>query len=191
MRIARSTSPLRRKRLPSANCSSTVCGFSLATWRNDSIALSGWSFSMKFRPRKYELGSARDSDRSDFRSTLAATHPMPKKTGRARSHQNSNSMNVDVRRIGGRRVGVAERHRVSGLAQARDLAALPHDRGKPGEQPDHHAGDEHHQQDEHERRLPRLVRKPVQGHRLRVLDREPDQDEDDREAKKPDENLHG
>ncbi len=94
MRMARSTSPRRRKRLPSANCSSTVCGFSLATCRNDSIALSGCSFSRKFRPRKYDEGSARDSESSDFRSTRAATQPMPKNTGRASSHQNSKSMGL-------------------------------------------------------------------------------------------------
>ena len=101
MRIARSTSPRRRKRLPSANCSSTVCGFSFATCRNDSIALSGCSFSRKFRPLKYDDGIARDSDSSDLMSTRAAIQPMPKKSGRARSHQNSNSIRtLDVGRQG-------------------------------------------------------------------------------------------
>src|SRR6185312_6287590 len=58
-------------------------------------------FSRKLRPRKYDEGSALDSERSDLRSTRAAIHPMPKKTGRARSHQNSKSMDL------ARRVAVA------------------------------------------------------------------------------------
>src|SRR4051812_10964947 len=163
MRTARSTSPRRRKRLPSANCSSTVCGFSLATCRNDSIALSGCSFSRKFKPRKYDDGSARDSDSSDFRSTRAAIQPMPKKTGRARSHQNSNSMDLGAARVafggGGQRGkrGLLLR----GAAQAAELASLAHDGGDPGEEPDDHPGDEDHEQHEPEGRLPHLARQAI------------------------------
>src|SRR4051812_3633559 len=182
MRMARSTSPRRRKRLPSANCSSTVWGFSFATCRNDSIALSGCSFNRKFRPRKYDDGSARDSERSDLMSMRAATQPMPKKTGRARSHQNSNSMRRLWR-------GRDERLR-RGLAQAPELAALAHDRGHPREEPDHHAGHEHDEQDEHERGLPDLAGQPVQLDHLRVLDGEPDEDHDDDESQDPDDGLH-
>src|SRR5439155_15462714 len=178
MRMARSTSPRRRKRLPRANWSSTVCGFSFATWRNDSIALSGCSFSRKLRPRKYDEGSARDSERSDLRSTRAAIQPMPKKTGSASSHQNSNSM---------RRLALAG-HRGDGdgllggvAAQLPQLAALAHDRRDPREEADHHTRDERDEQHEDERRLPLLVRKAVNGHRLRVLEREPDEDDDDDE----------
>ena len=147
MRIARSTSPRRRKRLPSANCSSTVCGFSFATCRNDSIALSGCSFSRKLRPRKYDEGSARDSDSSDLMSTRAATQPMPKNTGRASSHQNSNSMDVGARAARGAGGAGGDRRGARGglraaCAQPPDLAALAHHRRDPGEQPDHHAGHE-------------------------------------------------
>src|SRR3954468_11741776 len=153
MRMARSTSPRRRKRLPSANCSSTVWGFSFATCRNDSIALSGCSFSRKLRPLKYDDGSARDSERSDLMSTRAATQPMPKNTGSARSHQNSNSMG---RLVGN---GRGRGRRGSGrLPEAPDLAALAHDRRHPGEEPDDHAGDEDDEEDENERRLPLLLR---------------------------------
>ena len=127
MRIARSTSPRRRKRLPSANCSSTVCGFSLATCRNDSIALSGCSFRRKLRPRKYDEGICRDSDSRLFRSTRAATQPMPKKTGRARSHQNSNSMGVRGRSgAGDRRLGCGRAATAGdGDAAATDLRSFP------------------------------------------------------------------
>src|SRR5438552_2278149 len=57
MRIARSVSPRRRNRLPSAKCSSTVCGSTLTTSMKASIALSGCSLSRKLRPLKYERGS--------------------------------------------------------------------------------------------------------------------------------------
>src|SRR3954469_3375771 len=138
MRIARSTSPRRRKRLPRANCSSTVWGFSLATWRNDSMALSGCSFSRKLRPRKYEVGMARDSDSSDLMSMRAATQPMPKNNGRASNHQISNSMDVRsgrfLRREDGRAGGGGLRR--GGALQAPDLAALADHRGNPREQPD-------------------------------------------------------
>src|SRR4051812_28324274 len=188
MRMARSTSPRRRKRLPSANCNSTVCGFSLATCRKDSIALSGCSFRRKLRPLKYDDGNARDSDSSDLRSTRAATQPMPKKTGRARSHQNSNSMGV------GAGPGVRrQRHRHALLLQPpqpRELAALAHDGRDPREQPDDHSRHECHEEHEDERRLPALLRQAVHHHGLRVLDREPDEHEDDEEPEDPDEGLH-
>src|SRR5260221_1051430 len=144
MRIARSTSPCRRKRLRSANCSSTVWGFSFATCRNDSIALSGSSFSRKFRPRKYDEGSARDSESSDLMSMRAATQPMPKKTGRASSHQNSNSM----RRLGG---GRRRREPRDGchLLQAPALAQLAHHGRDPSEKPDGQPGHENKEQEEH------------------------------------------
>src|SRR5687767_12035244 len=167
MRIARSTSPRRRKRLPRANCNSTVCGFSLATCRNDSIALSGCSFNRKLSPRKYEEGMARDSESSDLMSTRAAIHPMPKNTGSASSHQNSNSMDVLGRRRRGhgtrRRIGRGRErsHRLGAAPQAPELAALAHDRGNPREEPDDDAGDEHHEEHEDERRLERLPRETV------------------------------
>src|SRR3954470_12024664 len=191
MRIARSTSPRRRKRLPRANCSSTVWGFSLATCRNDSMALSGCSFSRKFRPRKYEVGIARDSDRSDLMSMRAATQPMPKNSGRASNHQISNSMDVRSGRLLRWQDGVARRGERGGTLEPPDLAPLAHDRRDPGEEPDDHAGDEDHEEHEHERRLPDLPRQAVDFDLLRVLDREPDEDEDDEEAEDPDEGLHG
>src|SRR5688500_6245929 len=191
MRMARSTSPRRRNSAPRANCSSTVCGFSLATCRKDSMALSGCSFSRKLRPRKYEEGSARDSESSDFRSMRAATHPMPKNTGRASSHQNSNSMDVRRRLDRARRFDRPWRFRrrgspvdeVLGVApQPRELAPLAHHRGDPREQPDHHARDEDDEQHEDERRLPRLARQAKELDLLAVLDREPDEHDDDEEA---------
>src|SRR5258706_3676431 len=186
MRIARSTSPRRRKRLPSANCSSTVCGFSLATWRNDSIALSGCSFSRKLSPRKYDDGIARDSESSDFKSTRAAIHPMPKKIGRARSHQNSNSMDVGRRHGDSRQRRIRRRGHRRHLrrvpAQLADLPALPHHGGNPCEEADHDAGDEDHEQDEDQRRLPRLARKAEEFDFLAVLHGEPTQEANDDEA---------
>src|SRR3954465_3338826 len=159
MRMARSTSPRRRKRLPSANCSSTVWGFSLATCRNDSIALSGCSLSRKFKPRKYEEGSARDSDSSDFKPPRAAIQPMPKKTGRATSHQNSNSMD-----LGSGGLALRVRHeRGQGrllLGRTPQPSPLPPPapaRGNPCEEPDHAPRHERHEQDEDEGRLPDLA----------------------------------
>ncbi len=92
MRIARSTSPRRRNRLPSAKCSSIVCGSTLTTSMNASIALSGCSFSRKLRPLKYEVGSARDSDSSCLMSMRAASQPSAKNSGSASSHQYSISI---------------------------------------------------------------------------------------------------
>src|SRR5260221_4431222 len=189
MRMARSTSPRRRKRLPSANCSSTVCGFSFAACRNDSIALSGCSFRRKLRPRKYDEGIARDSESSDFKSTRAVTQPRPKNTGKASSHQNSNSMG----RLCGR--GHGNRRRRGALAreaaiEARDLPALAHDGGHPREDPDQHAGDEHDEENEDEGQLPRLVEEAAQLDRIGVLHREPDQHDHDQGAEDQDGRLH-
>src|SRR5947207_1431948 len=92
MRIARSVSPRRRNRLPSAKCSSTVCGSTLTTSMKASIALSGCSLSRKLRPLKYERGSCRDSERSCLISMRAASQPSPKNRANPNSHQSSNSI---------------------------------------------------------------------------------------------------
>ena len=81
MRIARSISPRRRNRMPSAKCRSIVCGSTLTTSMNDSIALSGCSFSRKLRPRKYDSGSARDSRSRCLMSMRAAIQPSAKNSG--------------------------------------------------------------------------------------------------------------
>jgi hypothetical protein len=95
--------------------------------------LSGCSFRRKLRPRKYDDGIARDSESSDFRSTRAAIQPMPKNTGRARSHQNSNSMEIRWRHRHPRRRGIGRRghrgERCGLAAQLADLAALAHHGG--------------------------------------------------------------
>src|SRR5215469_10665526 len=53
MRMARSASPRRRNKLPSAKCVSTVSESTSAMRMNTSMALSGSSLSGKFRPLKY------------------------------------------------------------------------------------------------------------------------------------------
>src|SRR5436189_4405184 len=99
-------------------------------------------------------------------STRAAIHPMPKKIGRARSHQNSNSIET-LRWNGQPRAGAVGRcrHRCDlrgGFLQAPDLAALAHDGRNPGEESDDHAADEHDEEHEDEWRLPRLSRQAEQ-----------------------------
>jgi len=61
-RMARSISPRRRNRLPSAKCNSVVSESSLATSTKASIAWSGSSLSRKFKPLKYDLGKLLVSD---------------------------------------------------------------------------------------------------------------------------------
>src|SRR4051812_46909066 len=117
---------------------------------------------------------------------------MPKKTGRATSHQNSNSMDLGS---GGLALGVGDQRRhgrllLHGAPQPPELAALAPPRGNPGEQADHDAGHEREQQHEDERRLPHLAGQPEHFDLLRILQREPDEDRDDEEAEDPDEGLH-
>ena len=84
MRIARSISPCRRNSEPSAKCRSIVCGSTLTTSMNDSMALSGCSFSRKLRPRKYDSGSARDSRSRCLMSMRAAIQPSAEEDRRDR-----------------------------------------------------------------------------------------------------------
>src|SRR5574340_545583 len=60
MRMARSTSPRWRNRLPSAKCVSTVSESTCATRMKTSSAWSGCSFNRKFRPRKYSVLTKRN-----------------------------------------------------------------------------------------------------------------------------------
>src|ERR1700682_2208508 len=70
-----------------------VCGSTLTTSMNDSMALSGCSLSRKLSPRKYESGNARDSRNRCLMSMRAAIHPMAKNSaGMGSSHQSSKSM---------------------------------------------------------------------------------------------------
>ena len=102
MRIARSISPCRRNSEPSAKCRSIVCGSTLTTSMNDSMALSGCSFSRKLRPRKYESGSARDSRSRCLMSMRAAIQPSAKNTaGIGSSHHRSKSMGRGQRSAAG------------------------------------------------------------------------------------------
>src|SRR5258706_9684900 len=131
MRMARSTSPRRRNRLPSAKCNSTVCGSTFTTSIKASIALSGCSLRRKLSPLKYDNGNARDSDINCLMSTRAASQPKAKNSGNPRSHQNSNSMfqtgsqiSTSNNGVSSRRVFGRARPRTHFLAQLQDFAAL-------------------------------------------------------------------
>ena len=120
MRVARSISPCRRNRLPSAKCRSIVCGSTLTTSMNDSIALSGCSFSRKLRPRKYDSGSARDSRSRCLMSMRAAIQPRPKNSaGIGSSHHSSKSISETPR----------QRERTVASAERRSLIASPLEAG--------------------------------------------------------------
>ena len=68
-------------------------GSSLTTSMNDSIALSGCSFSRKLRPRKYDERHRRDSVSRRLMSMRAAIQPSAEEHRRGgRSHQKSKSM---------------------------------------------------------------------------------------------------
>src|SRR5215475_11006218 len=153
MRIARSVSPRRRKRLPSAKCRSTVSGSTFTTSMKASIALSGCSFSRKLSPLKYDRGTLRDSVSRCLMSIRAASHPRPKKTGKPSSHQNSKSIaarspfSLDLWQRG----HVGERGRLRGvcrrgalplaepelLPEPDDLAPLAKERREAGDHAEH------------------------------------------------------
>src|SRR5687767_13598534 len=178
MRMARSTSPRRRNRLPRAKCSSMVCGSTLTTSMNASIALSGCSFSRKLRPLKYDIGSVRDSDTICLISMRAAIQPSAKKSGRASSHQYSRSTASDRPGLEARDVGrgrltqrLAERV-VPTLQLALELsvlASLANDRTERGQQPERRAEAEEDEQNEDERRAPLVAEEVAHGHGIRVL----------------------
>src|SRR5687767_11995831 len=163
MRMARSYSPRRRNRLPSAKCSSTVSGSTLTTSMNASIALSGCSLSRKLRPLKYEFGRARDSDTICLMSMRAAIHPSPKKSGKPSSHQYSNSM----ARWGEAWAGALPRPDF--FFQDGNLPALAQDRRQQGQHAEQHAAGEEAEQHQDQRGLHGEVEIEAQRHRVDVL----------------------
>src|SRR5689334_17272523 len=154
MRIARSTSPRRRKRLPSAKWSSIVWGSTFTTSMKASIALSGCSFSRKLRPLKYDRGNARDSSSSCLMSTRAANQPRAKNSGSASSHQYSISMRASAR-PGRARRDVGPGGGRAGLAlQGRDLPAQLQELREARDDAQDDAGEKGDGQHEKQRRLP-------------------------------------
>ena len=119
MRVARSISPCRRNRLPSAKCRSIVCGSTLTTSMNDSMALSGCSFSRKLSPRKYDSGSARDSRSRCLMSIRAAIQPSPKNSGGNRQQPPQ----LEIHRGDERRAASPGRRQRTGSALRPRLAA--------------------------------------------------------------------
>src|SRR5712692_10480007 len=169
MRIARSVSPRRRNRLPSAKCSSTVSGSTLTTSMNASIALSGCSLSRKFRPLKYERGSCRDSHSSCLMSMRAASQPSPKKRANPNSHQSSKSIGISDLHM--RRQGVSA-GRTQLALELLDFATLPEQARQAGENPDRGAEGEREEQRQDHRGLPGLPEEEAQRHRTRIHERE-------------------
>src|SRR3954466_12335336 len=165
MRIARSYSPRRRKRLPSAKCNSTVSGSTFTTSMKASIALSGCSFRRKLRPLKYERGKARDSCTRWRMSMRAAIQPSPKKSGKPSSHQYSNSIASSQARDGRRRRRLVGREF---LLQRCDLPSLAEHRAEQSEKARQHADEEAREDDEEERRVHLDLRQEAQRHVLRV-----------------------
>ncbi len=177
MRIARSISPWRRNSDPSAKCRSIVCGSTLTTSMNDSIALSGCSFSRKLRPRKYDSGSARDSRSRCLMSMRAAIQPSAKNSaGIGSSHQSSKSISTCFARspvpMRGRcpaRCWSRRRVRSRALLAAalRELALETRGTQRAGQEP---GGDAARERDEHhddQRRFPRRDVEEVEARGLR------------------------
>src|SRR5688500_17453776 len=194
MRIARSSSPRRRKRLPSAKWSSTVCGSTLTTSMNASIALSGCSLRRKLRPLKYDIGSVRDSDTICLMSMRAAIQPSAKKSGRASSHQYSRSTacgrpGSETRDVG--RWGLAQRlaQRVVPALQLalerRVLARLAHDGTQCGQKTERRAEAEEDEQHEDERRAPFVSEEVAHGDRVSVLHSEGDEEQKEQRPQYP------
>ena len=163
---------LPAEQAPSAKCSSIVCGSTLTTSMNASIALSGCSFSRKLRPRKYDSGSARDSRSRCLMSMRAAIQPSAKNTaGIGSSHQSSNSIGESRqpsstasleararRRRGARARRRAARQRVRGARAARAAAwsaaaCRRAARSAPASKPGRDAARERDEHDEDQRRL--------------------------------------
>src|SRR3954454_9417039 len=186
MRMARSYSPRRRNRLPSAKCRSTVSGSTFTTSMKASIALSGCSFSRKLRPLKYELGSARDSDTIWRMSMRAAIQPRPKKSGKPSSHQYSNSMALEARRHRRRR----RLGRRALAPEERDLAALAQHPSEERQHAEERAGGESGKQRQDERRLDREIEVEAQGDGVCVLGAERDQKHEYQEADRPGDDTH-
>src|SRR5690242_875627 len=206
MRIARSVSPCLRKSEPSAKWRSIVCGSTLTTSMNDSIALSGCSFSRKLRPRKYDSGSARDSCRRCLMSMRAAIQPSAKNSaGIGRSHHSSKSMRRSE--PGGRRLepGTRRGRRARGrpacrwqrglrammlAAQPRKLPLQPHHLDGAREQAEGDPGRERKQDHEHERRLPRIHREQAQRDGVGVLQRDEQQRDEYERDEDPAQEAH-
>src|SRR5215470_15489932 len=194
MRIARSISPCRRKRFPSAKCRSIVCGSTLTTSMKDSIALSGCSFKRKFSPRKYDRGSARDSRSRCEMSIRAAIQPSAKNsTGIGSSHQRrsksitrpSHAVHRSLRR----------RNRYASLlvvlaAKAAELSLHAHVATQPGEESRHDAKRERDQQQEDQRGFPREPVVEADGDQLGVLERHEQQRQEEHDADGPADETH-
>src|SRR5207245_1183861 len=104
MRIARSYSPRRRNRLPSAKCSSIVSGSTLTTSMKASIALSCCSFRRQLRPWMYERGSGEE--------------------GKEQHHERRLQRHVEVE---------AQRHRLDVLGRERDQQHEYDETDRPGD----------------------------------------------------------
>src|SRR6266705_206609 len=182
MRIARSVSPRRRNRLPSAKCSSTVSGSTLTTSMKASIALSGCSFSRKLRPLKYERGSCRDSHSSCLMSTRAASQPSPKNSANPNSHQSSKSMEGPELRLR-RQAGIAGRAQLA--LELLDFAALCEQARQACENPDRGTESEKKEQRQDHRGLPGLPEEEAQRHRTRIHEREGEYGEEQHHAQQP------
>src|SRR5258706_1391863 len=184
MRIARSTSPRGRKSEPSAKCSSMVCGSTLTTSMNASIALSGCSFNRKLRPLKYDCGSARDSDTRCLISMRAASQPSTKKSGSVSNHQYSISIRAapilesGLKRF--RHAGQARRARQGAdfALEADNLAPLPDHDHEARRDAQGGARGEEHEQYEHQRRMPFKSEKIPHGDAVAVLDGETQQQQE-------------
>src|SRR5689334_9797199 len=101
-------------------------------------------------------------------SMRAAIHPSPKKSGKPRSHQYSNS--ISERRRRDRRLD-----RAAAALQRGDVSALAKDGGEHGEDAEQRAGREGAEQQHDERRSERPVEVEAQRDRVYVLRRERDE----------------
>ena len=190
MRIARSISPWRRNRLPSAKCRSIVCGSTLTTSMNDSIALSGCSFSRKLRPRKYDSGRARDSRNRCLMSMRAAIQPSAKNSDRERQQPPELDFHGRRERASARVDRMPRPRRPSPatllLAQARAVGACSRAvRSNTGEQTRDDAGGKGQQKQNDQRRLPGKPVVETQRHQVGILQRQQQQRREYRDANRP------
>src|SRR5215831_7490436 len=190
MRMARSISPWRRNRLPSAKCRSMVWGSTFTTSMNDSIALSGCSFNRKLRPRKYDSGRARDSRNRCEMSMRAAIQPSAKNSTGIRSSHHSRSKSIIASAAVDRSSRRCSRAAPLLPAQATELALHAHVAHEPREEPCPHAQRKRDQEQKDQRRFPREPVVEAHGDELGVLQREKQQRQEDRESHHPADDRH-
>src|SRR5437868_907802 len=193
-RTARSYSPRRRNRLPSAKCRSDVSGSCCTASMKASIALSCCSFSSRLRPLKYALGESRCSRRHCRRSRREAIQPSAKATGRpSSSHWKSKSIarrevGAGLERHRGRRRGRLGHH-VGGQEATRDTP-VPPPGGHHREHPERAAEAKGPEHDEHHRGAPFLAEEPLDARVVLVVQREREQGEKNEGSNEPHEEPH-